>query len=57
MRLVEGLNMSNWVLAPICLAALVGFIGYAYYQGMKVSPDRNNTNTGPSQNDYPPGSF
>ena len=49
--------MSNWVLGPICLAALVGFIGDAYYQGMKVSPDRNNTNTGPSQNDYPPGPF
>lgn len=54
---MEGLNMPDWLLAVICLAVLVGFIGYAFYQGMKVSPDRNNANTGPSQNDYPPGPF
>jgi hypothetical protein len=49
--------MPNWLLALIYLAVLVGFIGYALYQGTKVSPDRNNTNTRPSQNDYPPGPF
>jgi hypothetical protein len=43
--------MPDWLLAPICLVVLFGFIGYAYYQGMKVSPDRNNSNFGPSQND------
>jgi hypothetical protein len=41
--------MPNWLPAPICPVALLGFIGYAYYQG--VSPDRNNTNFGPSEND------
>jgi hypothetical protein len=49
--------MPDWILAPICLAALFGFVGFALYQGTKVSPDRNNTNSGPSQNDYPPGPF
>jgi hypothetical protein len=43
--------MPDWLLAPICLVALLGFIGYAYYQEMRVSPDRNNTNFGRSQND------
>jgi hypothetical protein len=54
---MDGLNMPNWLLALTCLAGLVGFIGYSLYQGTNVSPDRNNTNTGPSQNDYPPGPF
>lgn len=39
--------MSDWLLAPICLVILLGFIGYAYYQGMRVSPDRNNSDFGP----------
>jgi hypothetical protein len=43
--------MSNWLLVPICLIALIGFIGYAFYQGTRVSQDRNNTNFGPSNND------
>jgi hypothetical protein len=43
--------MPDWLLAPICLIALLGFIGFACYQGMRVSPDRNNKNFGPSQND------
>ena len=37
--------------ALICLIALIGFIGYAFYQGTRVSQDRNNTNFGRSQND------
>jgi hypothetical protein len=49
--------MPDWLLAPVCLAALLRFIGYAFYQGSKVSPDRDNSNAGPSQNDYPPGPF
>jgi hypothetical protein len=44
-------HMSNWLLVPTCLIALLGFIGYAFYQGSRVSPDRNNTNFGPSNND------
>jgi cbb3-type cytochrome oxidase subunit 3 len=47
--------MPSWFVALICLIAIVGFIWFAFRQGMKVTPDRNNTNTGPSQNDYPPG--
>jgi hypothetical protein len=42
--------MPDWLLAPICLVALFGFIGYAYYQGMRVSPDRDNTNVGAHHN-------
>jgi hypothetical protein len=43
--------MPDWLLVPICLIALLGFVGYALYQGTKVTPDRNNTNFGPSNND------
>jgi hypothetical protein len=39
--------VPNWLLAAICLVALIGFIGYAFYQGTKVRPDRNNSNFGP----------
>jgi hypothetical protein len=42
--------MPDWLLAPVCLVAIIGFIGYAFYQGTKVSPDRSNSNFGPSQN-------
>jgi len=40
--------MPDWILAPICLVILFGFIGYALRQGTKVKPDRNNSNFGPS---------
>ena len=43
--------MLQWFLGLIFLVILVGFIGFAFRQGTKVSPDRNNTNFGPSQND------
>jgi hypothetical protein len=53
--------MLNSFLALSGLAALVGFIGYAFYQGTKVHPDRNNTDYGPSlnssQTDGPHGGF
>jgi hypothetical protein len=39
--------MPDWILAPICLVILVGFIAYAFRQGTKVSPDRSNNNFGP----------
>jgi hypothetical protein len=40
--------MLDWILAPICLVILFGFIGYALRQGTKVTSDRNNSNFGPS---------
>jgi hypothetical protein len=40
--------MPDWILAPICLVILFGFIGYALRQGTKVHPDRNNSNFSPS---------
>jgi hypothetical protein len=42
--------MLNSFLALIGLAALFGFIGYALYQGTKVHPDRNNTDSGTNIN-------
>jgi hypothetical protein len=39
--------MPDWIVAPVCLVVLVGFIGYALRQGTKVTPDRNNSNFGP----------
>jgi hypothetical protein len=46
----EESQMPDWILAPICLAILVGFIGFAFRQGLKVRPDRDNTEAGPSLN-------
>jgi hypothetical protein len=34
--------MPDWILAPLCLVFLLGFIGYALRQGTKVSADRTN---------------
>jgi hypothetical protein len=36
--------MPDWILAPICLAALVGFIWFAFRQGIKVgfSPENRD---------------
>jgi hypothetical protein len=47
--------MPDWILGPICVVILVGFIGYAFRQGTKVKPDRSNSNFGPTQNDSWPG--
>jgi hypothetical protein len=41
--------MPQWFLGLICLVVLVGFIGFAFRQGMKVTPDPNNSNFGPGQ--------
>ena len=49
--------MPSWLLPLLAFCAIAGFVGFAFRQGTKVPPDRNNTNTGPSQNDYPPGPF
>ena len=48
--------MPNWILAPVCVVLLVSFIFYAFRQGMKVKPDRNNSNFGPTTNDAGLGS-
>jgi hypothetical protein len=40
--------MPDWLVAFAGLAALIGFIGFAFYQGTKVRPDRNNENFGPA---------
>jgi hypothetical protein len=34
--------MPDWLLAPICLIVLVGFIGFAFWQGLRVKPDKEN---------------
>jgi len=39
--LLEG-DMPDWILALICLVALVGFIWFAFGQGLKVKPDKEN---------------
>lgn len=43
--------MPDWILAPVCVVLLVGFIFYAFRQGFAVKPDRNNSNVGPTTND------
>jgi hypothetical protein len=43
--------MPTWLLPLLAFCGIAGFIGFAFHQGTKVSPDRNNTNLGPSQND------
>ena len=34
--------MPNWVIPLVALIVLVGFIGFAFRQGMKVAPDYGN---------------
>ena len=43
--------MPDWILGPISVIALVGFIFYAFWQGMKVNPDRSKSNVGPTRDD------
>ena len=49
-------TMPQWLLGLLGFAALAGFIGYALRQGTKVTPDRNNSNLGPSSNEGYSGS-
>ena len=35
--------MPDWLIPLICFVGLVAFIGFAFRQGTKVKPDRNNT--------------
>jgi hypothetical protein len=48
--------MPDWILGPLCAALLLGFIFYAFRQGMKTSPDRTS-NGGQTENDYPDSSW
>jgi hypothetical protein len=34
--------MPDWVVPLLAFLALVGFIGFAFRQGMRVKPDRDN---------------
>jgi hypothetical protein len=34
--------MPHWLLAVLAGSALLGFIGFAFWQGTKVQPDRDN---------------
>jgi hypothetical protein len=36
--------MPNWIGPLLALLALVGFIYFAFRQGLKVTPDKDNTN-------------
>jgi hypothetical protein len=35
--------MPNWLLPLLAFCTIAGFIGFAFRQGMKVKPDKNNT--------------
>jgi hypothetical protein len=35
-------TMPNWIGPLLALAALTGFIGFAFRQGTKVKPDQDN---------------
>ena len=43
--------MPDWILAPICLIALLGFIWFAFRQGCSVKPD----NGAPNPSTWPVG--
>jgi hypothetical protein len=38
--------MPNWVGPLLALIVLVGFVGFAFRQGTKVKPDKDNPHTG-----------
>ena len=39
--------MPNWLGPLLALCALVGFIGFAFRQGTKVTPSKDNTDNWP----------
>ena len=47
--------MPNWIGPHLALAVLVGFIGLAFRQGMKVTPDRGNPDNAPPGGGQSPG--
>jgi hypothetical protein len=42
--------MANWIGPLLALIVLVGFVGFAFRQGLKIKPDRDNPDN------FPPGS-
>jgi hypothetical protein len=40
--------MPNWVGPLFALVVLVGFIGFAFRQGTKVTPDKDNPDNWPN---------
>jgi len=42
--------MPDWLVAAASLVVLVGFIGFAFMQGFRVKPDKDN-----SDHQYPGG--
>jgi len=36
--------MPDWLIPLICLVVLVGFIGFAFRQGLRVRPDPDKRN-------------
>jgi hypothetical protein len=48
--------MPNWIVPLLVFIALVGFIGFAFRQGMRVKPDKDNPDNWPnSGGDTSPG--
>ena len=41
--------MPDWILAPICAVALVGFIWFAFRQGFKTKPNKDMPNQAPAR--------
>ena len=41
--MIEGWIMPSWLLLLLAFCAIAGFIGFAFWQGAKVKPDKNNT--------------
>jgi hypothetical protein len=40
--------MPHWIGPLLALVVLVGFIGFAFRQGMKVTPERDNPDNFPT---------
>ena len=49
--------LPDWILAPICVVGLVSFIWFAFRQGFKVKPDKNNRDDHPDLPLGPDGSW
>ena len=47
----------DWVLAPLCITALVGFIWFAFRQGFKMKPNKENRDDWDRFGGPPDGSY
>ena len=43
--------MLDWILGPVCIVLLVGFIFYGFRQAFSVTPDRDKSGFGPTTDD------